>query len=49
MDDKIALSMEKYNLTYLELLRNLAVDCDQFILFVRDKSFGADYDSWPPS
>ena len=39
--------MAKYNLTYLELLRKLAVDCDQFILFVRDKSFGGQYESWP--
>ena len=47
MDNKIALSMAKFNITYLDLLRKLAVDCDQFILFVRDKSFGGQYDSWP--
>ena len=47
MDEKISLSMAKHNLTYLELLRTLAVDCDQFILFVRDKSFGGQRDKWP--
>lgn len=47
VDEKIAQSMAKYNVTYLELLRNLAVDCDQFILFVRDKSFGSQSESWP--
>ena len=39
--------MAQHNLTYLELLRKLAVDCDQFILFVRDKSFEAEMNEWP--
>ena len=39
--------MAQHNLTYLELLRKLAVDCDQFILFVRDKSFESDMNEWP--
>ena len=47
MDARITQSMAQYNLTYLELLRKLAVDCDQFILFVRDKSFESDMTQWP--
>ena len=47
MDARITQSMAQYNLTYLELLRKLAVDCDQFILFVRDKSFESDMTEWP--
>ena len=47
MDARISQSMAQHNLTYLELLRKLAVDCDQFILFVRDKSFEAEMNEWP--
>ena len=47
MDARISQSMAQHNLTYLELLRKLAVDCDQFILFVRDKSFESDMNEWP--
>ena len=47
MDARITQSLAQHNLTYLELLRKLAVDCDQFILFVRDKSFESDMTQWP--
>ena len=49
MDVRINDSMAKHNLTYLDLLRNLAIDCDKFILFVRDKSFSkyGNYANWP--
>ena len=49
MDAKINQSMATHKLTYLELLRSLAVDCDQFIFFVRDKSYAkfGEYDKWP--
>ena len=47
MDARITQSLAQHNLTYLELLRKLAVDCDQFILFVRDKSFESDMTEWP--
>ena len=36
MDARVAGAMAAHNLTYLQLLRALAVDCDQFVLFVRD-------------
>ena len=47
MEARIALALATHNLTYLELLRSLAVDCDQFILFVRDKSFESNMTRWP--
>ena len=47
MDARISEAMVNHNLTYLGLLRKLAVDCDQFILFVRDKSFESEMDQWP--
>ena len=47
MDARISEAMARHNLTYLGLLRKLAVDCDQFILFVRDKSFESEMDQWP--
>ena len=47
MDARVAGAMAAHNLTYLQLLRALAVDCDQFVLFVRDKSFGPELASWP--
>ena len=47
MEARIALALATHNLTYLELLRGLAVDCDQFILFVRDKSFESNMTRWP--
>ena len=47
MDTRITQSLAQHNLTYLELLRKLAVDCDEFILFIRDKSFESDMTEWP--
>ena len=47
MEARISQSLAQHNLTFLELLRNIAVDCDQFILFVRDKSFESDMEEWP--
>ena len=35
MDARVEGAMAAHNLTYLQLLRALAVDCDQFVLFVR--------------
>ena len=47
MEARVAGAMAAHNLTYLQLLRALAVDCDQFVLFVRDKSFGPELAAWP--
>ena len=47
MDEKINESMKIHNVTYLELLRDVAISCSDFIYFVREKSFGPDWDTWP--
>jgi hypothetical protein len=47
MDQRLYRSMEKFGLTRLELFRNIAVKCENFIVFVRDISFGSDPENWP--
>ena len=47
MDERIETAMSTHNVSYLELLRDLAVDCDQFVLFLREKSFGPNWEEWP--
>ena len=37
MEALISASMARHGLTYLQLLRSVAVTCDEFILFVREK------------
>ena len=47
MEARINETMKIHNVTYLELLRDVAISCDQFIYFIREKSFGPDWDTWP--
>ena len=47
MEKKLLSTMEKFELTRLELFRNIAVKCEDFIVFYRDNSFGSDMESWP--
>ena len=35
-------SLAAHNLTYLQLLRRLAITCDEFILFVRETRYSPD-------
>ena len=37
MEARVSASLAAHNLTYLQLLRRLAITCDEFILFVREK------------
>ena len=47
MENRLLRSMEKFNLTRLEMYRKIAVKCEEFIGFVREKSFGPNIQSWP--
>ena len=47
MEERIAKSMEKFGMTYMELLRKVAVTCDEFVLFVREKTYSPDMNEWP--
>ena len=47
METKLLMIMDKFNLTRLELFRKIAVTCEDFIVFVRDNSFGSDSETWP--
>ena len=47
MEKRISNSMEKFGLTYMELLRKVAVTCDEFILFVREKTYSQNMADWP--
>ena len=47
MEKKLLRSMEKFGLTRLELFREIAVKCEDFIVFYRENSFGSDLGSWP--
>ena len=48
MERRLSDAQRQHNLTYLELLRNVSIRCEEFVIFVRDKSFGPDPSSWPP-
>ena len=47
LEKKLTDRMEKFGLTRLELYREIAVKCEDFIAFVREKSFGSDPATWP--
>ena len=47
MEARLVDAMKKFNLTRLEMFRKVAVKCEEFIHFVREKSFGPDHYSWP--
>ena len=47
MEKRISNSMEKFGLTYMELLRKVAVTCDEFILIVREKTYSQNMADWP--
>ena len=47
MEEKLLKSLKKFGLSRLELLRNVAVKCDQFIIFMREQSFGSVQRNWP--
>ena len=51
MEGRIKSVMDSKNITYLQLLRNVSIDCEDFILFIRQKSdnFTEDSQSWPKS
>ena len=47
MEERLLNAMEKFNLTRLEMFKRIAVKCEEFIHFVREKSFGPEFYSWP--
>ena len=47
MEKRINETIKIHNITYLELLRDVAIGCNQFIYFVKEKSFGPNWDNWP--
>ena len=47
MEERINEAIKIHNVSYLEFLRDVAVSCNDFIFFVREKSFGPDWDTWP--
>ena len=47
MEERILETMRQFTMTRLEIFQNIAVQCEDFIGFFRDKSFGTDYYSWP--
>ena len=42
MEARVQASLAAHNVTYLQLLRRLAITCDEFILFVREKRYSPD-------
>ena len=47
MEERLVNAIEKFNLTRLEMFKRIAVKCEEFIHFVREKSFGPDVYSLP--
>ena len=49
MEKRILDIMMKFGLSRLELFRKIAVKCKNFIVFIRESSFGSDPSKWPAS
>ena len=47
MEKRIDSALEKHNMTYLEMLRKIAITCDEFILFAREKKYDPKFETWP--
>ena len=47
MEHRLSEAKLKHNISYLELLREVAVRCEEFVIFVREKRFGPDPTTWP--
>ena len=47
MEARIDAALVKHNMTYLEMLRKVAITCDEFILFVREKKYDPEFATWP--
>ena len=49
MEERIKSAMEWKNVTYLQLLRDVAISCEDFVLFLRQKSdlYGSNISRWP--
>ena len=47
LEKRLEAALVDNSLTRLELFRKVAVKCEEFIIFVREKSFGEDPKSWP--
>ena len=47
MEQRIDTALVKHNMTYLEMLRKVAITCDEFILFVRERKYDPKTDTWP--
>ena len=45
MEEKLISKMKKFNMSRLDLFRNISVQCEDFIVFLRDKSFTLE--TWP--
>ena len=47
LEKRIQSSMTKFEMSRIELLRNISVDCREFLVFMRIKSFGENIATWP--
>ena len=47
MEERLSAAQKKHNMTYLSLLREVAVRCEELVIFVREKSYGGDPATWP--
>ena len=47
MEQRLSEAKLKHNISYLELLREVAVRCEEFVIFAREKKFEPDFSSWP--
>lgn len=47
METRVEEAMETHNMTYLQLLRKVAISCEEFVLFVREKSYPEEITEWP--
>ena len=49
MEERIKAAMKWRKVTYLQLLRDVAISCEEFVLFVRQKSddYGNNIRQWP--
>ena len=45
MEERFLNSMKRFNMSRLEMFQSIAVRCEDFIIFLREKSF--DIENWP--
>ena len=47
LEERITKTLTKFKMSRIEMLRNISIDCSEFLRFMRVKSFGGNMAKWP--